>query len=168
MSLFSQVWRIRGRKIINQDISAIPANKIPYVRQEYLPILLHVWKIVEDTTKFRWRATSYIRSSPSHRQGIALDIAPDIAPTSKKFYAVTNMSDPVLYKRERLIRLLQKAVRRLPIYKYDVGVFVEPDHLHISLFRRRGKPSNRLFKWGIYKPVYPDSSRRMKLPLIRS
>lgn len=167
MNTFRQTWTIDGREIVNQDISAISAADLAYVKSEYLPILIKVWKIVEAHTGFRWKSTSYIRESPSHKIGVALDIAPDISPASKHLYAVENLSDPVLYKREPLMRLLQSAVKRIPIFKYDVGLFVEPDHIHIGLFAREGQPSNRLFKWGTYKPIYPDSAERMKLPLIK-
>lgn len=154
--------------VINQNPDVLPSPVRSRVFKQYLPILKDVWKRVERGSGFRWRATSYLRQSPSHSKGIALDIAPDIHPKDRHKYAVYKMSDPVLYKREHLIRTLQNVVWDLPEYKYSVGLFIEPDHIHIGLFIPDGTaPRNKLYKWGTPKPIYGDTYERGKLPLLR-
>lgn len=140
-----------------------------YSEKEYLPELIRIWQTVERETGYRWKCTSYWRHSPSHSKGYALDIAPDISPDSERDYAVNQGSDPVLYKRVKLVRTLQKVARKFRPTKYDVGIYIEPDHLHLQLFAPEGKDHPlrvRLFKWKIVKPVYADSAIRSNLPLI--
>lgn len=141
--------------------------------QQRLHKLINVWMHIEKITNFRWKATSFLRTkmAPSHRDGSALDIAPDISPESAHLYAVSNNSDPILYKREKLMRKLQLAINSYPPDpRYDIGVFVEPDHIHIGLFRRSWDvPVVRLFKWKNVKGIYPDSFiRSAGLGMIRS
>jgi len=138
-----------------------------FAEAHYLPVLIKVWQDVERTTGYRWKATSYWRNSPSHSRGCSLDIAPDIAPAVQHKYAVASMSDPVLYKREKLIRRLQQLARSKKYRPYSVGLFVEPDHIHIQLIDPQGRPTVRVLKWKLVKPSYPDSAKRSKLPLIR-
>jgi hypothetical protein len=153
--------------IINQHPTVMSPHERKAVYKAYLPILKDVWRRIEADTGFRWKATSYLRRSPSHHKGIALDVAPDISPRSRKYYAVYRRSDPVLYKREELMRRLQSTVHSLPRYKYSVGLFMEPDHIHIGLFNHDGRfPANRLYKWGTPKPIYGDTYDRMTLPLL--
>lgn len=139
----------------------------PISNPDMLDTLMDICRRVEDATGFRWKVTSYLRKSPSHKTGSAIDIAPDIANHAVKDYSVTKLSDPVLYKREFLLRALQKVVKSLPVLRYKTGIFVEPDHLHIGLFIQDGiPPSNSLVKWGITKPIYHDTESRSQLPLI--
>lgn len=53
-------------------------------------------------------------------------------------------------------------------YPYDVALVVEPDHIHIHLgsVREGVVPVVKVMKWGIVKPLYPDSQDRSQLPLI--
>lgn len=137
-----------------------------------LPQFLAIWKAVEEATGHRWKCTSYIRNSPSHRRGQAFDLAPDIADSAKSSYAVTNGSDPVLYKRETLIRQLQ-TLRDID-FSLDrsnrVGIFIEPDHLHIQALAPDNSAEfpTAIVKWKVLKAVYRDSADRMKLPLLPS
>jgi hypothetical protein len=125
--------------------------------------------LIEAESGFAWHATSYWRRSPSHRFGCSLDIAPDIADKSKDFYAVYRRSDPVLYKREELIRILQRAVHKFRDPNFSVGVYIEPDHLHMQVYPFKDAMGRaRLFKWKVPKLVYPDTLQRMKLPMITS
>jgi len=136
----------------------------------YLPELVNAWQIIEKTTGYRWKSTSYWRKSPSHHRGIALDIAPDIAAGSINYYAVTNGSDPVLYKREKLLRDLQHvcAIFHTLDPNLSIGIFVEPDHLHLQVFERAELQTPcRLYKWKIAKHSYADTLSRMEMPLIR-
>lgn len=151
-------------EIVNQQPNALLDHSVPRIA---LPLLLKATKCIEDATGHRWKVTSYIRESPSHKTGWALDIAPDISKKSERYYAVTRLSDPVLYKRVPLIRFLQQVVRNTSFRPYVLGVFIEPDHLHMQLFRSTySLPENMLFKWKQPKPVYSDTAQRMLLPLI--
>lgn len=142
-----------------------PAQR-EYAEQHCLPQLVRAWQIIEQLSHHRWHATSYWRTSPSHARGIALDLAPDIAFDSQKDYAYYKKSDPVLYKRETLLRELQAAIPRLEReLQYGIGLFVEPDHIHMQLFPKADGAF--LAKWKIPKPLYPDTQSRMKLPLMK-
>lgn len=153
--------------IVSQHPSIAHQAQKKYAEAHYLPVLVAMWQHIERVTRFRWKSTSYWRKSPSHSSGCALDIAPEITAKSASYYAVTMNSDPVLYKRETLLRLLQKATLSAPDLGYTVGVFIEPDHLHIQLFPYDPRYGNaRLIKWKVLKPVYPDSAERMTLPLL--
>lgn len=124
---------------------------------------------LEQATHFKWRVTSLCRMSPSHRRGVAVDLAPDIAPSSAIYYAVNHLSDPVLYKRERLIRLMQANLGRyLKIAPAGItfNYFIEPDHIHLHLSSRKNSdPPFRIVKFGGPKLCYKDSPRRSALPL---
>lgn len=155
--------KLYGRDIINQKPSALlDASVVPV----YLPLLLKVITAVEEQTGHAWTITSYVRNSPSHRTGEAIDIAPLIAADSKYQYAVFNGSDPVLYKRVPLMRSLQALAHNYNLDNYDVGIFVEPDHLHIQLFEPEEQVGKiHIVQWKQEKPVYSDSKDRIKLPL---
>lgn len=132
-----------------------------------MPALLKAWQAIEAFTGFRWKSTSYWRRSPSHSKGISLDLAPDIAPQFENQYAVNRGSDPVLYKREALIRSLQHMAAKTSVPGFKVGVFIEPDHLHVQLFSLTDDgPPIRIVKWKQQKPSYGDTAERIKLPIL--
>jgi hypothetical protein len=154
------------RTIVNQEPSAIKDKSVIPI---FLPRLLALVTAVEQFTGYQWNVTSYIRKSPSHEKGYAIDIAPSIAPKSRHLYAVYRRSDPVLYKRTKLIRQLQQLCRHYVDPSFDIGIYIEPDHLHMQLFApSSGRPQTRLFKWRLIKPIYPDSSRRSELPMMNT
>lgn len=139
-----------------------------YAESHYLPELKKAWAHIERTTGYRWKCTSYWRNSPSHRLGVSLDIAPDISAKSDHLYAVSKNSDPVLYKRTALIRKLQHAARTYTGGTYMVGVFIEPDHLHLQVLQAEPKKGfMRIVKWKVAKPIYPDTYQRMALPIMK-
>lgn len=159
--MFGKVW-----EIVSQIPNVASPSKKAHAERVFLPELIKAWDDVERVTGYRWRCTSYWRLSPSHKEGYALDIAPDIHENSKRYYAVTHMSDPVLYKREKLMRQLQQ-LNDLPTKsKFTLGMYVEPDHIHMHVLQKEGNQTYRIFKWGIVKPVYKDSAVRSKLPMI--
>lgn len=156
--------------IVSQEPSALVNPNKELVADTYLPAFIILWKAIEDATGHRWKCTSFIRNSPSHKKGHSFDLAPDIAKSDENKYAVTHMSDPVLYKRERMIRQLQtlKNLRISP--DFDMGIFIEPDHLHIQVLNPGDgslAPVN-IVKWGQPKPIYKDTMARSALPLFRS
>lgn len=153
----------------SQDISVMSNAEFEDAKKKYLPNLINLWIQIEWATGYRWRATSFVRDSPSHKTGRALDIAPDIDPADLSKYSVSNDSDPVLYKREKLLRKLQAVCKVHRDQTYDLGIFVEPDHLHLMLFTPQVKDdtTTQLFKWGVLKECYPDTYSRSKLPLIK-
>lgn len=164
------VFKIQGRPVINQDPNVVSDSNLIISVEKYLPAFVRFWAALESITGHQWKVTSYLRNSISHSLGQAIDFAPVIAPSSERFYSVYNNSDPVLYKREPLLRALQQL---MPIeYSADkdfsLGVYIEPDHLHVQAIRRTvdGGIPNKLVKWGIEKPLYPDTSQRAKMPLI--
>lgn len=164
-----KAFRVGPYAIVSQDPTALKTNFDSTVIS-YLPQFIALWRDIERATGHRWKCTSYIRNSPSHRMGHAFDLAPDIAPNSQQYYAVYNNSDPVLYKREKLILDLQKLRSRdYSNGMNKIGIFLEPDHLHVQVLAPNGGgnyPVN-IVKWKIAKPIYPDTYQRMELPVIR-
>lgn len=154
--------------VISQEPGTISDGDSIATARYYLPAFILAWNAIEEVTGHRWRCTSYIRNSPSHIRGQAFDLAPDIHPSAAHAYAVTNQSDPVLYKREPLIRALQ-SLRMDKFGDLPMGAFIEPDHIHLQIL----KPNSgerfpfSVIKWKIAKPIYPDTFERMKLPLIQ-
>lgn len=136
--------------------------------KNYLPELIRAWQHIEQNTGYRWKCTSYWRDSPSHSLGVSMDIAPDFTSTAEPLYSVSQGSDPVLYKREALIRKLQVAAATFEPGPFAIGVFIEPDHLHVqAMDPKEGGPIMRIVKWKIAKPVYHDTYQRMQLPLLK-
>lgn len=166
----SSIIKFGSWDVLSQNPDVAPAHEKQYAEKHYLPELVKAWQAIERETGYRWKCTSYWRLSPSHSTGAALDIAPDIASNSTKFYAVNNNSDPVLYKREEMIRDLQRVAADYPVHKdYLIGVFIEPDHLHIQLLHpEEGAGGMRIVKWKVAKPVYGDTESRMRLPMFRT
>lgn len=153
--------------VVSQDPCVAPKVQRAVAEAVYLPVLIAAWQWIEKTTGFRWHATSYWRKSPSHITGQALDLAPDIAPSARHLYSVFQQSDPVLYKRLTLMRSLQQATLTMPQSGYTIGIFVEPDHLHVQLFNFTDYYGNaRLFKWKQPKAIYPDTYDRINLPML--
>lgn len=149
----------------------VTQNMVNHAEVNYLPILLEMWRTIEGITGYRWRATSYWRDSPSHRTGCALDIAPDFSPSAYNKYSLSRGSDPVLFKRPQLVALLKEAANELPIYKYDTGIFIENDHLHLQIAPVRDitrRPRNIVAVWRRYKPIYSDTVSRTDGPHIIS
>jgi hypothetical protein len=155
----------RGWEIVSQN----PEYWKEFTTLAYLNTLLDVCEAIENATGHKWMITSFLRDSPSHRRSVSIDLAPLISAASSHLYAVTNGSDPVLYKREPLIRSLQDVCRMMPTdMPFDIGIFIEPDHLHVQAFTKENPtdPSQvRLYKWKQPKPVYSDTHARMLLPM---
>lgn len=153
-------------EIISQAPDIASGTKKHYAEKYWLPELVKAWSSIEKVTGYRWRCTSYWRYSPSHKEGYALDIAPDISPLSWDAYSGHRGSDPVLYKREKLIRDLQNLNSLGQTSIYNIGVYIEPDHLHLHVLQKERKSKYRIFKWKIEKPLYSDTKRRYNMPLI--
>lgn len=161
VKLFGKFW-----DICSQAPNIAPPSRKRWAETYWLPELIKAWNDIEKVTGYRWRCTSYWRQSPSHKMGYALDIAPDIHPDSASHYAVNQGSDPVLYKRGILIRKLQK-LNDLPTEsKFNLGVYIEPDHLHLHVLTKDQPQTYRIFKWKVPKPVYSDSINRINLPMM--
>lgn len=161
-------FNIGRRTFVSQEPFALKEEFRNHSVVSYLPQFVLIWNAIELATGHAWKCTSYIRNSPSHRRGQAFDLAPDIAASAYKQYAVNNNSDPVLYKRTKLIEQLQS------IKDHDfsgngsnsMGIFIEPDHLHIQVLKALGPAESptRVIKWKQPKPVYADTQQRMDLP----
>lgn len=157
--------RVGGRLIPCQDESPFKIGKADYT---YLPVLLKLTSAIELATGYGWKVTSFVRQSPSHQFGVSLDIAPDLSASSFPSYSVAYGSDPVLYKRETLIRALQEVAARWVYPENDLGIFIEPDHLHLQIFANGGASGTiRVIKWKQVKNCYRDSSERINLPLMK-
>jgi hypothetical protein len=161
-----RIFTRHGYKIINQDptVLRVPTQQAYH----YLDMLLTIVSRIERETGFRWMVTSWIRESTSHPWSTSIDIAPDIHPGSQSRYAVNNGSDPVLYKRVPLVRALQRVAKTTPLNGITVGIFIEPDHLHIQLFQPEPYPTISVYKWKQPKASYRDTTQRMDLPLTSS
>jgi len=161
--MFGARWHV-----VSQIPGIASPGKRAYAEAYWLPELIRAWRNVEKVTGYRWRSTSYWRFSPSHKNGYALDIAPDIGPNSYHLYAANRGSDPVLYKREKLIRDLQQLNNLGETSPFNIGIYIEPDHLHMHVLQKEVPQVYRIFKWKVPKPVYKDSNSRIQLPLIRT
>lgn len=161
------VFKIGNYEVLSQDPDIMRPDDRSRAFDAYFPSLMQAWTDVERATGHRWKCTSYLRRSYTHQFGLSMDIAPDISEASYSAYAVHNNSDPVLHKRERLLRQLQ-SMASYPRSYYPVGLFVENDHIHMQVFPSDTypHPSYSVMKWGTVKPCYPDSATRMRLPLI--
>lgn len=147
----------RYEEIPSRDLDKLK-NDYGYVVEHFLPILVEVWKAVEEVTGIQWYATSYIRNSPSHQFGVSLDITPRFA--SGRDHG----SDPVFHRRIVLLRQLQRLASCQ--FQYDVIIAVESDHLHLQLLRPGSLPSPvRIYQWRIPKPLYLDTYARQTAPL---
>jgi len=159
----TSISKWKGLDIVNQIPNVASPKTKAYAERHYLPWLVAAWMHIEATTKYRWRSTSYWRMSPTHQHGEAIDIVPDIAKSSQHLYSVAHNSDPVLYKRTKLIRSLQEAAATFRKGPYLLGVFIEPDHLHIQVLRHDGDRRPMIIvKWKQPKPVYKDTYDRIK------
>lgn len=159
------MFAIGDYKIISQDPTVLTMEKREYVVPLFLPQFIAFWHDLEKVTGHRWRCTSYLRQSTSHSRGHAIDFAPAIAPSARQHYAVYNGSDPVLYKRERLVKALQRLKNKRYGQGNSLGVFLEPDHLHVQILSNLGTQHPlSVVKWGIPKPIYGDTYKRMDLP----
>ena len=146
----------------------------PYVttaadRAHYAPLLIPQFVLfhrdLERATGHAWKITSYITNSPSHKKAQSIDFAPAIAPHAEKHYGVRNGSDPILHKRLKLITQLQtlKDIRYDP--RNDLGVFIESDHLHVQALAPNAQSHPiSIVKWGLRKPIYGDTDKRLLLP----
>jgi len=136
------------------------------VVQSTLPIMIASLNLVKQYTGFDWKVTSFLRESPNHSKGTALDIAPKVKQSDLQHYAVTHRKDPVLYNRLPLIRALQKLVHNeTPQGGFDIGLFIEPDHIHIQLFEPENPARTRFYvcKWKVAKSCYHDNESRLAL-----
>lgn len=159
------MFTIGNYKILSQDPTVLSSAQRAYVVPNFLPQFIEFWHDLEKVTGHRWKCTSYLRQSASHSRGHAIDFAPAIAPSARKDYAVYNGSDPVLYKRAPLVHALQKLKNKRYGPKNSLGVFLEPDHLHVQILSNLGTQHPlSVVKWGIPKPIYGDTYKRMALP----
>ena len=167
-------FKVGSYMFINQDASTISRGDAMQLLKEHLPAFLKFWSSLEHVTGFRWKCTSLIRDSISHHVGQAMDLAPDFSLKGAPQYSGNRDSDPVLYKREGLIRDLQQLTTTKFTVRPDtyLGIYIESDHLHIQIMKRdpgmaEGPIVNRILKWGKMKPVYSDTEARSKLPLLK-
>jgi hypothetical protein len=159
-------FNIGNYSFLSQQPSILSAAVREIVVPRYLPQFVLIWHDIERATGFRWRCTSYLRDSITHARGQAFDLAPDIAKAARGSYAVFKGSDPVLYKRQPLITKLQRLKYNRYSPNNSIGIFVEPDHLHIQVLSNVDSPYPvTINKWGTAKPVYSDTLERMKLPI---
>lgn len=158
-------FRIGMYSFVNQDPTIISVDDRVRLARTTLPCFVMLWSDIEASTGYRWRNTSLVRDSPSHRKGHSMDLAPDIAEKDKHLYAVNNNSDPVLWKRLPLIKDLTTLRNNQYAGPHDFGIFIESDHLHIQILEKDKKQFPiSIVKWGEVKPVYSDSISRVNLP----
>lgn len=171
-------FKIGNYEIISQEPDALRSPDRNVIISLWFPIFMFTWREIERVTGHRWKCTSYIRNSPSHSLGQSMDLAPDIDPSAERQYGVYVNSDPVLYKRAPLIRSLQSlnSDRRVdPFLKtglpsnLGIGLFIESDHIHMQVIKKDSSAQTfAIVKWGIAKPLYPDTYDRKELPFTSS
>lgn len=164
-------FRVGQFEIVSQQPDIMSDRDRAEAVIRFLPQFLAIWCDIERVTGHRWKNTSYIRDSPSHSVGHSFDLAPDIADSARSNYAVYNGSDPVLYKREPLVKALQqlKNVQYSADGTNTIGIFIEPDHLHLQVLEPPVSKGylNPVVKWQIPKDVYSDTRERMNMPVVR-
>ena len=158
-------------EIVSQQPGILPKMQRDRAVELYLPQFLFLSRDIQSATGYRWKNTSYIRKSPSHQLGQAFDLAPDIAKSSESHYAVYQQSDPVLYKREALVKKLQTLRDRWysPNHSNTMGIFIEPDHLHLQVMAvgKGERYPTSVIKWQVAKAVYGDTIERMARPVLK-
>lgn len=158
-----KIWNYRGWRIISQQPK--PRLSPHHQARSFLDELLDAAAKIEMATGYKWEVTAWIKQSPSHKYGISLDLSPLFTERGKRKYAAFNGSDPVLYKRIPLLRSLQRlAATRQPLH-HDIGIFIEPDHLHVQLFAPTKGRRFSVIQWKQPKPLYADTLSRMQLPV---
>jgi hypothetical protein len=163
----SPQFRLCGINFLSQNPNAVSAAD----RSHYVPLLLPQFVLllndIEKVTGHAWKVTSYIRDSPSHSKAQSIDFAPDVAPSAQKAYGVYKNSDPILHKRQKLYSQLSQLVHKRYDSANSIGIFVESDHLHVqALANEAGRAPVRIAKWGLRKPLYPDTDARNALPML--
>jgi hypothetical protein len=101
-----------------------------------------VIKELDLNSNFKWKLTSWIRNSPSHKTGLAFDIAPDLL--ENKTYGVSRRKDPFLNFRKDFIVKLKLIQPFLINQDFIPVIFVESDHLHIYLYENNSDNRNLL------------------------
>lgn len=99
----------------------------------FTPINPIFTQIIEDmsTDDLPWRWTSYIRNSPNHKKGNAMDIAPFKLSQVPNTYGYWLGVDPLLTNRKEFLSELADFVSQRE-YK-GIAFFVETDHIHLQL-----------------------------------
>lgn len=145
-----------------------------------LRVIKKLFNAVERYTGYRWKFSSHVYNSYSHRSGHAFDMVPDIAKSAQKYYAHNYGSDPILHSRHQLIRRLQRLARDKDLRKMirDYGndvtfvIAIEQNHLHCGLYLNRDQPdlwypnNIRVWKWKDKNPLsfkYKDSRERQNV-----
>lgn len=158
---YPQVMRMGGKLLVNQD----PSATVSYIGQivpTSLPVLLRAWDAIEAVTGYKWINTSFLRDSPSHKMGHAIDLVAKMDPELERVYALTHKSDPVLHSRLALM------LKLLPLTKMsfsplcDLVIAVESDHLHVQIVKRgsAGPHPTNIYRWADTKPIYNDTANR--------
>lgn len=131
------------------------------------PMLDKLAQLIADKTGVDWQPTSYIRDSPTHKTGDALDVAPTFRnQANHDSHAVTQGSDPLLYSRWAVLGpLMQLALDSYAFLgEYAAVVAVENDHLHLQIVKPgRGATKGRIVPFPYPKDMrerYPDSLQR--------
>lgn len=135
--------------------------------------LYRVWHAINKATKLDWRETAWIKDSPNHRLGDSLDLAPPHV----KGYAHTKNSDPVLHKREALLRDLMTLAATWRLKNDDhlsVLIAIENNHLHVQIIKDAlldGQPiapgTIIPIPWGSDRSdLYPDSRQRNEAAMV--
>lgn len=147
----------------NNDSRRRPQGVASHVETS-LPLLDKLWYLIEEATGYDWRNTSFLRESPSHKRGDAIDLVPVMDEDLKAVYAGTHGSDPVLHSRQGLIQLLRK-LEPIEISPFcDAIIAIESDHLHVQLVKKDSAGPNpvSIYRWAMAKPVYKDTVSRNK------
>lgn len=162
------VFTVGNFSLVSQKPSVVTDEDKLFSAKYLLPGFITFWRDLESATGHRWKCTSYLRDSPTHSKAQAIDLAPDIAPNDAHLYGANKRSDPVLYKRLPLIQSLLDLRDNVYLpFNLVLGVFIEPDHLHVQsiLPSPRATTPTVIVKWKGPKAVYPDTFQRMELPL---
>lgn len=161
----SRNFRYLDKTFRSRDYNRFRKSVFAPHEKEYIAILYKAWKMIEAATGFRWLNSSYIRNSPSHSRGQAIDLYPDMDETLKSRYAGTHQSDPVLHSREELYNRLLPLSQRVVSPQLQVIIGIESDHLHVQLLPKGAKGPLPVVIWSWKQPkmCYHDTHARQKL-----
>lgn len=93
--------------------------------------VIQAW--LDRNTRIKWRVTSWMRNSPSHKDGGAVDFAPVHFPG----YPLVSGRSPLLnfalepFRSLSSDKSLQDLRGKLPLL--NITVFIEEDHLHVLI-----------------------------------
>lgn len=115
-----------------ETFSSMPEPALYLDGLPWVPIPKKFMIVIEllAATGISWRFTSFIRNSPNHKIGNAIDLAPFSLERVPNAYGYLAGVDPLLTQRPLVLEYLTKVAINGPD---GLGYFLETDHIHLNL-----------------------------------